>query len=75
MNTENYIINKFLLKNLNLNNEGGKYTTLFSLRYYIFKIIYFNTLLFEQVDLHMCVVPNLVYEYVVHDGSIHTNTK
>jgi hypothetical protein len=37
-------------------------------------VIYFNTLLFEQLDLNMYVVPNLEYQHVVHDGSIYMQT-
>jgi hypothetical protein len=69
MNTGNYVINKFLIQNLNLQNEKEN----------IYKssacdVIYFNTLLFEQLDLHMHIVENLEYEHVVHDGSIYLKT-
>ena len=37
-------------------------------------VIYFITLLFEQMDLNLHVVPNLEYSHVVHDGSIYTQT-
>ena len=37
-------------------------------------VIYFNTLLFEQLDLNMHVVPNLEYDHVVHNGSIYIQT-
>jgi hypothetical protein len=37
-------------------------------------VIYFNTLLFEQLDLNMHIVPSLEYEHRVHSGSIYTQT-
>ena len=37
-------------------------------------VIYFNTLLFEQLDLHMHIVPNMEYEHVVHNGSTYIQT-
>ena len=37
-------------------------------------VIYFNTLLFEQLDLNMHIVPNLEYDHVVHNGSIYIQT-
>lgn len=71
MNTGNYIINKFLIDNINLTNESDniQYSSACD-------VIYFNTLLFEQseLDLNLYVVPNLEYTHVVHDGSIYTTT-
>ena len=69
MNTGNYVINKYLINNINLSLEKDN----------IYKssacdVIYFNTILFEQLDLNMYVVPNLEYQHVVHDGSIYTQT-
>jgi hypothetical protein len=69
MNTGNYVINKFLLDKLNLHNEYDNIHKSSAC-----DVIYFNTLLFEQLDLHMHVVPDLVYDHVVHDGSIYTQT-
>lgn len=69
MNTGNYVINKFLVDNLNLQNERdniGKSSAC--------DVIYFNTLLFEQLDLNMHVVPGLEYDHVVHNGSIYIQT-
>ena len=69
MNTGNYIINKYLIVNLKLARE----------KYNIQKssacdVVYFNTLLFEQLDLNMHVVKHLEYDHVVHDGSTYTQT-
>jgi hypothetical protein len=72
MNTGNYVINKFLIDNINLTNESDniKYSSACD-------VIYFNTLLFEQseLDLNLHVVPNLEYEHVIHAGSIYTTTE
>jgi hypothetical protein len=69
MNTGNYIINKYLINNLDLTNEleNIKYSSSCD-------VIYFNTLLFEQLDLNLHVVPNLEYIHVVHNGSIYLQT-
>jgi len=69
MNTGNYVINKYLINNLNLQNEIDNIKKSSAC-----DVIYFNTLLFEQLDLHMHVVPNLEYDHIVHDGSIYTQT-
>lgn len=69
MNTGNYVLNKYLIDNLNLSNEmkNIQYSSSSD-------VIYFNTLLFEQLDLNLHVVPNLEYNHVVHSGSIYTQT-
>jgi hypothetical protein len=69
MNTGNYVINKFLVDNINLKAEINNISMSSSS-----DVIYFNTLLFEQLDLNLHVVPNLEYEHVVHKGSIYTQT-
>jgi hypothetical protein len=69
MNTGNYVINKNLIYNLNLESEKDNIPKSSAC-----DVIYFNTLLFEQLDLNMHVVPNLEYEHVVHNGSIYTQT-
>ena len=69
MNTGNYVINKYLINNLNIQNELENIKKSSAC-----DVIYFNTLLFEQLDLHMHIIPNLVYEHVVHSGSIYTQT-
>lgn len=69
MNTGNYIINKYLIHNLNIENEINNITQSSSC-----DVIYFNTLLFEQLDLNLHVVPGLEYQHVVHNGSIYLNT-
>jgi len=69
MNTGNYVINKSLIYNLNLSSEKDNINKSSAC-----DVIYFNTLLFEQLDLNMYVVPNLEYQHVVHDGSIYIQT-
>ena len=69
MNTGNYVINKYLINNINFDND---YELI--LHSSACDVILFNLLLFEQLDLHMYVVPNLFYDHVVHNGSIYTNT-
>lgn len=69
INTGNYVLNKYLIDHLNLDAE---------MHHIHFSsacdVIYLNTLLFEQLNLNMHVVPNLTYSHVVHDGSIYTQT-
>ena len=69
MNTGNYVVNKFFVDNLDLTKEVNniKYSSACD-------VIYFNTLLFEQLDLNMHVVPGLVYDHVVHGGSVYLQT-
>lgn len=69
MNTGNFVINKYLIDNLNINNEIQNISQSSSC-----DVIYFNVLLFEQLDLHLHVVPNLEYDHVVHNGSIYIQT-
>ncbi len=69
MNTGNYVINKYLISNLNVENEINNI-----LQSSACDVIYFNTLLFEQLDLNLHVVPNLEYNHVVHNGSVYLNT-
>lgn len=69
MNTGNYVINKNLIDNLNLESEKNNIHKSSAC-----DVVYFNTLLFEQLDLNMHVVPNLEYNHVVHNGSIYTQT-
>jgi hypothetical protein len=69
MNTGNYVINKYLIESLDLTNEKNniQYSSACD-------VIYFNTLLFEQLDLHLHVVSGMEYDHVVHPGSIYLQT-
>lgn len=69
MNTGNYVINKYLIDKVDINNETENINKSSAC-----DVIYFNTLLFEQLDLNMHIVPNLEYTHVVHSGSIYTLT-
>ena len=69
MNTGNYVINKYLIDNINLDNEKENIKMSSAC-----DVIYFNTLLFEQLDLNMHVVPSLEYDHRVHSGSIYNQT-
>ena len=69
MNTGNYVINKFLIDNLNLQNETDNIQKSSAC-----DVIYFNTLLFEQFDVNMHVVPDMEYDHVVHNGSVYIQT-
>jgi hypothetical protein len=69
MNTGNYIINKYLIDNLDLSLEQDNITYSSAC-----DVIYLNTLLFEQLDLQMHIVLNLEYEHIVHGKSIYLET-
>jgi len=69
MNTGNYVINKYLIDNIDLTNETENIKMSSAC-----DVIYFNTLLFEQFDLELHVVYNLEYEHVVHNGSVYIQT-
>jgi NDP-sugar pyrophosphorylase family protein len=69
MNTGNYILNKYLVDNIDITNESTNIPMSSAC-----DVIYFNTLLFEQLDLHLYVVPDMSYEHEVHNGSIYLQT-
>ncbi len=69
INTGNYVINKYLVDNLDSSNETDNIPKSSAC-----DVIYFNTLLFEQLDLNIHVVSGLEYDHVVHDGSIYSQT-
>jgi hypothetical protein len=69
MNTGNFVINKYLIDNLNINNETHNINQSSSC-----DVIYFNILLFKQLDLNLHIVNNLEYDHVVHSGSIYIQT-
>ena len=65
-NTGNYVINKYLIDNVNIQPELQNIHLSPTC-----DVVFFNTLLFEQLDLNMHVVPTMKYEHVVHDNSIY----
>ena len=70
INTGNYVLNKYLINNLNLAAEQQNIP-----RSSACDVVYLNTLLFEQLDLNMHIVPHLEYTHVVHEGSLYMQTK
>lgn len=69
LNCGNYVVNKFLIDNINLVGEEENIKKSSAC-----DVIYLNTLFFEQLDLNMHVVKGLEYEHVVHNGSIYVKT-
>jgi hypothetical protein len=69
MNTGNYVINKYLVDNLDLTNEQDNINKSSAC-----DVIYFNVLLFEQLELNMHVVKEMEYDHIVHNGSIYLQT-
>ena len=69
MNTGNYVLNKYLVDNLNIELEKDNIPLSSAC-----DVIYMNTLFFEQLDMHMYVVPELYYDHEVHDGSVYIQT-
>jgi len=69
MNTGNYIINKYLIEKIDVSCETENINKSSAV-----DVIYMNTLLFEQLDLHMHIVPHLEYEHAIHDGSLALQT-
>ncbi len=70
MNMGNYILNKSLITDINLDNEmkNMHYSCACD-------VIYFNTLLFEQLDLKFHVLAGLEYEHASDDSSIYRTTQ
>jgi hypothetical protein len=69
MNTGNYVINKYLVDNLDLTTEQDNINKSSAC-----DVIYFNTLLFEQLHLNMHVVKEMEYDHTIHNGSIYIQT-
>jgi hypothetical protein len=69
INTGNYVINKYLIDTIDISNEMENIKQSSAC-----DVIFFNTLLFEQLDLQFHVVKELEYEHVVHDQSIYLTT-
>jgi hypothetical protein len=69
MNTGNYILNKYLINNLDLSNE-------FNIdKSHSIDVVLMNTLFFEQFkDLEFHIVENLHYSHIVHKNSIWIQT-
>ena len=65
-NTGNFIINKYLIDHINIQNESENIKNSITC-----DAIHFITLLFEQFDLDIIVVKDLHYFHTVHNGSIY----
>jgi glycosyltransferase involved in cell wall biosynthesis len=64
-NTGNFVLHKSLVHSLRLEAEDPKKKTDF------FDVLYFNTLLFEQIHgLNFYVIPTMSYKHSIHNGSI-----
>ncbi len=62
-NTGNFVLHKSLVHNFRFEDPGFKTD--------FFDVLYFNTLLFEQVPgLNFYVVPKMSYRHTIHNGSI-----
>jgi hypothetical protein len=70
MNTGNYVLNKNLIINLNLNNEYENIAQSSSC-----DVIYMNTLFLEQyTNFQMYILKDLHYDHKVHNDSIYIKT-
>ena len=69
MNTGNYVMCKDLISDIDLSKEISCLHLSSAC-----DVLYFNTLLFEQLDLHIHIDANLQYDHSVHDESIYLQT-
>ena len=69
INAGNYIVNKYLVDSIDISKETENIKKSSAC-----DVIFFNTLLFEQLDLHFHVVKSMEYLHVVHNGSIYNTT-
>lgn len=69
LNTGNYILNKNLIDNINIDNEAELIQTSAC------DVKFVNTLFIEQFEnLNIHVVENMKYDHVVHDESVYLKT-
>lgn len=69
MNTGNYVLNKYLIDNLNIENEINSIHMSSAC-----DVVYMNILFMEQMDAEFHVVPNMEYEHSVHASSTYLTT-
>lgn len=69
MNTGNYIVNKFLIDNLQIEKDMELIK-----KSHACDVTLFNTLLYEQLGLEMHVVKDLHYDHAFHSNSIYLKT-
>ena len=68
MNVGNFIVNKFLIDNLIYDNNDVVKSSACD-------VIFFNVLLFEQLNLEFHVVENMWYDHATHNDSTYINTR
>lgn len=68
LNNGNYILNKYLIDNFDLKYAVNDKINLQSS--FPSDTAYMNMLLFKHLDMKMHVVPDMIYEHVIHKGSI-----
>jgi hypothetical protein len=66
LNTGNYIINKYLIDNVNFENDMDDipYSNACD-------VVFFNIMLFEQFNLNFYVIKNMYYNHATHKNSIY----
>lgn len=69
MNTGNYVMSKQLVTGIDLSKEISSLHLSSAC-----DVLYFNTLLFEQMNLQLHIDADLQYEHSVHDESIYLQT-
>jgi hypothetical protein len=69
VNTGNYVLNKYLIDNINLQND----MPLINISY-CFDVLLMNLLMFEQLDLQFYILKDLKYKHAISDDSIYTRT-
>jgi hypothetical protein len=68
VNTGNYILNKYLIENLDLSKD----LQINRLCTNPVDVLYMNILFFEQLDLKIHILENMMYQHIVHPGNFYT---
>ncbi len=71
LNQGNYIINKWLVSNINIRDEDPDLIE----NCHSFDVIYYNSLLLDKLNANIMVIQNLYYNHSVHEGSIFLTTR
>jgi ATP-dependent phosphoenolpyruvate carboxykinase len=69
MNTGNFVINKYLIDNINISNDIEIINKSSAC-----DVILFNTLLLEQFNIDIHVIENMNYLHIVHPDSTYLKT-
>ena len=69
LNTGNFVINKDLINHIDIRQESEiiEHSSACD-------VLLFTTLLLEQLDMQMYIVPNMKYNHTTHSGSIYLTT-